>query len=235
MAMFALAFIPILFTSCEAAFGGEITVGYFIGCVVCAIVGLYVWFIVLGVAADKVDDDDEKVLFLTVIPALILATLPFLWHPIPKFNLILLIANIAQIILIPVIWEKIREAKEAAERQAREEQEAKERAEREAREAEEKAKKDAERKARKEQEAKERAEREAREAAERAEREAKEAAQKAAEEERRKAELSKLESELAAKQQELDSLGNDAMTIMKKAKLNNEIKALESKIAEIKG
>ena len=59
--------------------------------------------------------------------------------------------------------------------------------------------------------------------------------QQAVEQENFSAELSQLESELSAKQQELNSLGTDAMSVMKKAKLNNEIKDLESKIAEIKG
>lgn len=219
-----LFLIALTFTSCDALLGGEITFGYVMGNIVCLIVGFFAWVILGDTSLYSALINEGIIEYVPGILALILEILPFFWHPIPKFNLILLIVNIAQLILIPVIWKKIdngeiklpkskkereREAKEAAERQAREEQEAKERAEREARE-------EAERKALEEQEAKE-------------------AAQKAVEQENFSAELSQLESELAAKQQELASLGSDVMAIMKKAKLNNEIKALEAKIAEIKG
>ena len=173
-----LAVIAFTLTSCEAKFGGEITVGYFIGCVVCAIVGVIVWLVVFaGVEVNALGST------IAIIPALILEILPFLWHPIPKFNLILLIVNIAQIILIPVICKKIEKGEiklpKSKKTREREAQEAKARVEQKAREAEIKAQKAAERKARKEQKAKELAEKEAKEAAERKAREEQEAKERA--------------------------------------------------------
>ncbi len=192
-----LFLIAFTFTSCDALIGdGEITFGYFIGCVVCAFCCLWsVSLYVLIAGSNEPSWSSCSCFFL----AIILGILPFLWHPIPKFNFILLIVSLVQSVLFGILGritvaggtelpkiklpkskkERERESKEAAERQAREEQEAKERAEREAREAEEKAKKEAERKARKEQKAKELAEKEAKEAAERKAREEQEAKERA--------------------------------------------------------
>ena len=122
------------------------------------------------------------------------------------------------------------EAKEAAARAAIEAQKAKQRAAEKQRKAEEAAKKKAEEEAaakiKAEEEAKAKAEAEAKAKAE-AEAKAKQLAEI-------QPTLQKLESELEAKKAEAASLASDAQGIMKKAKLNKEIKALEPQIETLK-
>ena len=153
-------------------------------------------------------------------------------------------------------------AKEAAEKRAKEkaeaeakarikakeeaEAEAKAKAEAEAKakaEADEKAKQEAEAKARikakeeAEAEAKAKAEAEAKAKAEADEKAKQEAEAKAAKEkqlEATKAALTQMESDLEAKKAEVASLGMDAQSIVKKAKLNKEIKELEPQIETLK-
>ena len=51
---------------------------------------------------------------------------------------------------------------------------------------------------------------------------------------KKKAAIEQLETELKEKKTQSNSLGSDAMAIMQKAKINNEIKALEVQIENLK-
>ena len=134
------------------------------------------------------------------------------------------------LLIIVFIISAKKEAKEAAARAAINAQKAKQRAAEKQRKAEEEAKRKAEKEAaakiKAEEEAKAKAEAEAKAKAE-AEAKAKQLAEI-------QPTLQKLESELEAKKAEAASLASDAQGIMKKAKLNKEIKELEPQVETLK-
>lgn len=132
-----LAFVPMIFSSCEAVMGGNITFGYFVGCIVYGAIGLIVGGLLWFWGSNEFDFDDNYNYWgwgWLVVPAC--AILPLLWRPAEKFNFIMMIVNISIGILArisPYIFDALteasaRKAKERelqAEMDAREEQEQK--------------------------------------------------------------------------------------------------------------
>ncbi len=120
-------------SSCKAVIGnGEITPGYFFGCVaclVCGCLGAYGLFCCLF-SVDKIREEitgggssysaTDYIMFIIPFPLLI-GILTFLWHPVSKFNLIMLplgilLPNLFCILLLK-IGNKIKEKKLQKEKQ----------------------------------------------------------------------------------------------------------------------
>lgn len=217
----ALVLFAMTFTSCKAIFGdGEITVKYAISTVVIALL-CFILDVIVCISAEK-HGKGVGWAFLDMIIILV----PFFWRPFAYFNLLVLgISLVLFFIGLGVSGNQTLKDNAAAEAKAKAEAEEKERAEAEKKAAKEKAKAEAEVKAAAEAKAKE----EAIEAAKK-----KLAEEKAAKLAETQAALSQMENDLAAKKTEVASLGLDAQGIVQKAKLNKEIKELESHIETLK-
>ena len=206
----ALVLFAMMFTSCKAKIGGgEFSIFW-------QILAILMWFIAITQ-------------FDYIIPILAGIIFPFIWAPLPYIPKISLgvaafIWLIGMIKGAPIKKQKELEELAAIKAKAKAEAEEKERAEAEKKAAKEKAKAEAE--ARAAAEAKAKAEAEAKAKAE-AEAKAKQLAEI-------QPTLQKLESDLEAKKAEAASLASDAQGIMKKAKLNKEIKELEPQIETLK-
>ncbi len=223
----ALGLFAMMFTSCKSKIGGgEFSIFW-------QILAILMWFIAIT-QFDYIIPKKQGVFkwicnkfFLVLFLAGII--FPFIWAPLPYIPKISLgvaafIWLIGMIKGAPIKKQKELEELAAIKAKAKAEAEEKERAEAEKKAAKEKAKAEAE--ARAAAEAKAKAEAEAKAKAE-AEAKAKQLAEI-------QPTLQKLESDLEAKKAEAASLASDAQGIMKKAKLNKEIKELEPQIETLK-
>ena len=235
LGILALGLFAMMFTSCKAKVGGgEFSLFW-------QILAIIMWFI--AIAQEDYMLPKKQGVFLRICGIfyflLFLGGIlfPFIWAPLPYIPKISL--GVAALFwLIGMIKGAPVKAQKEAEAKAKAEAEARIKAEEEA-EAEAKAKAEAEVKAKAEAEkkAKDKAEAEAKAKAEADEKAKQEAEAKAAKEkqlEATKAALTQMESDLEAKKAEVASLGMDAQSIVKKAKLNKEIKELEPQIETLK-
>ena len=223
----ALVLFAMTLTSCKAKIGGgEFSIFW-------QILAILMWFIAIS-QEDYIIPKKQGVfkricaifLYILFLAGIIF---PFIWAPLPYIPKISLgvaafIWLIGMIKGAPIKKQKELEELAAIKAKAKAEAEEKERAEAEKKAAKEKAKAEAE--ARAAAEAKAKAEAEAKAKAE-AEAKAKQLAEI-------QPTLQKLESDLEAKKAEAASLASDAQGIMKKAKLNKEIKELEPQIETLK-